>query len=176
MRLALDLATPLGHFGLRKERPEDAEFLFALFASCQTFTFDSMPLDAAAKAELMRLQFRAQTEGYRANFPDADFDIVELDGKPLGRLVVEREGDEALRFVDFVLLPERRGAGVGAAIMRALLAQAEAAGRKIRVAILWHNEPSLRMVRRLGFVQVGEHLPFLEMEWAPATVHAKADS
>jgi RimJ/RimL family protein N-acetyltransferase len=174
MRLVLDLPTPLGRFGLRPERPEDAAFLYHLFATSQAFVFDALPLEGAAKDEFVRFQFHAQTRGYRATFPNAEFSIVELDQKPLGRLVVEREGDEALRFVDFVLLPERRGAGVGPTIMRALMAGARAQGRKIRVAILWHNEPSLRMCRRLGFVQVEERPPFVEMEWRPEPVPAEA--
>jgi GNAT superfamily N-acetyltransferase len=172
MRLDLDLSTPLGRFGLRPERPEDAAFLYRLFSVTLAATLAALPIDETAKGELLRLQFRAQTQGYRATYPDADFSIVELDGQPFGRLIVEREGDAALRFVDFALLPERRGAGIGPTIMRGLMAGAHAQGLRIRVAILWNNEPSLRMCRRLGFVAIEERPPFVEFEWDPVTAAA----
>jgi RimJ/RimL family protein N-acetyltransferase len=35
----------------------------------------------------------------------------------------------------------------------------------VRCKVLWNNTASLRMCQRLGFVQVGDALPFLQLEW-----------
>jgi len=35
----------------------------------------------------------------------------------------------------------------------------------VRVSVIASNEASLRMTRRVGFVQVGEVPPFVQLEW-----------
>ena len=108
---------------------------------------------------------------YRARFTAASFDIIERDGIPIGRLIVD-PGDaaEPACLVDFVLLPEVRNDRLGRAIISAVLAEQASLGRKVRVKILWHNEPSQRMCSALGFVEIGREAPFIQLEWsAPRT-------
>jgi RimJ/RimL family protein N-acetyltransferase len=165
------LQTDKGPVTLRPERPDDEALLFRLFRSWALEDLEHMPVDAATKENLVRFQFGAQMMTYRANFPAASFDIIERDGEPIGRLIVD-PGDarEPACLVDFVLLPEQRNNRIGRAIISAVLAEQASLGRKVRVKILHHNEPSQRMCAALGFVEIGREAPFIQLEWsAPRT-------
>jgi RimJ/RimL family protein N-acetyltransferase len=164
------LQTDRGPVTLRPERPDDEALLFRLFRSWALADLDRGPFDEAIKENLLRFQFAGQTVTYRANFPQAHFDIIERDGAPVGRLIVA-SGDavEPTCLVDFVLLPEQRNSRLGRAIIAAVLAEQAALGRRVRVKVLHHNEPSRRMCAALGFVEIGQALPFIQLEWsAPA--------
>jgi GNAT superfamily N-acetyltransferase len=160
----LVLETARGPFTLRPERPGDADFLYALFCSHMAPNVAAMPVDDAVKESLLRMQFRSQTVSYRAQYPDARCDILERDGTPFGRLIVDEANDVAT-FVDFALLPGERGAGLGTAVMLRLMDWVGERCAVARLSILYNNEASLRMTRRVGFVQVAETPPYVEMEW-----------
>ena len=161
------LQTNKGPVTLRPERPDDEALLFRLFRSWALEDLERMPVDDATKENLLRFQFAGQTMTYRANYPTASFDIIERDGAPVGRLIVD-PGDarEPACLVDFVLLPEARNNRLGRAIISAVLAEQASLGRKVRVKILYHNEPSQRMCAALGFVEIDRDLPFIQMEWS----------
>ena len=165
------LQTVKGPVTLRPERPDDEALLFRLFRSWALEDLEHMPVDAATKENLVRLQFGGQMATYRANFPAATFNIIERDGAPIGRLIVD-PGDarEPACLVDFVLLPETRNDRLGRAIISAVLAEQASLGRRVRVKILHHNEPSQRMCAALGFVEIDREMPFIQLEWsAPRT-------
>jgi GNAT superfamily N-acetyltransferase len=164
----IEIPSPLGVLRLRPERDEDDDFRFQLFCqSCPT-EFALLRLEPAALHQLMRFQFRAQTEGYRANFPDARFDIIELASLPIGRIVVDRPRD-VLHIVDQAIVPSQRNRGVGTAIMKALMEEAGGAGQKVRLMVASTNDSAMRLYLRLGLAPIATEPLHVEMEWqAPA--------
>lgn len=164
----LPLSTPHGTLTVRPERddPADAAFLFALFASTRSADMAAMPLDVQARTFLLEMQFRSMTATYRQEFPDARFEIVELDGTPIGRLVTDVQPD-CVYYVDIALLPQRRGGGIATALMNAALAEPRALGLPGRVKVLSTNTASLRLCRRIGMVPRAELPPFVALEWHP---------
>jgi RimJ/RimL family protein N-acetyltransferase len=158
-----------GDLVLRPERADDGGFLAALFRHSALADMALMPVDDATKEALVRMQFDSQTATYRSQFPQARFDIVERDGEPIGRIVID-PGIQAGCIVDFALLPDCQGHGLGTAILRAVLAQFAGLRRRVECKVLAGNEPSLRMCRRVGFVQTDEAPPFLQLEWRPPEV------
>jgi ribosomal protein S18 acetylase RimI-like enzyme len=112
----------------------------------------------------MQMQFAAQTTSYAAQFPRARFDIIELDGRPIGRIVVDRPGDR-IHIVDQAIVPQLRSRGAGTAIMRALMQEAEETEMPIRLMVADANDPSLKLYQRLGFRQVDEAVMYMELEW-----------
>ncbi len=62
--------------------------------------------------------------------------------------------------VAYTVVPERRGQGLAGALLAALLerAAAEPRVRVVRASVSPGNEPSLRTLRRAGFVHVGEQV------------------
>lgn len=155
-----------GDLFLRPERADDAGFLAALFRHSALADLALMPVDDAMKEALVRMQFDSQTATYRSQHPQARFDIVERRGEPIGRLVVDPGGQVGC-IVDFTLLPDCQGRGLGTAILRAVLAQFAGLRRPVGCMVLAGNEASLRMCRRVGFVQTDAALPFLRLEWRP---------
>ena len=81
--------------------------------------------------------------------------IVEVDGRPVGVLKVLREPRE-WRIMQVQLVPEVQRAGIGARLLGALVAQAEAAGVVLTLSVLKGN-PARRLYERLGFGVVSEH-------------------
>jgi RimJ/RimL family protein N-acetyltransferase len=166
------LQTDKGPLTLRPERPDDEALLFRLFRSWALEDLERLPVDDATKENLVRFQFGGQMVTYRANYPAASFDIIERDGEPVGRLIVDPgNAQEPACLVDFVLLPEARNNQLGRAIISAVLAEQASLGRKVRVKILYHNEPSQRMCAALGFDEIDREPPFIQLEWsAPRTI------
>jgi RimJ/RimL family protein N-acetyltransferase len=165
------LQTDKGPVTLRPERADDEALLYRLFCSWALEDIARMPVDDATKEKLLRFQFAGQMATYRGRFPAASFDIIERDGEPIGRLIVDPgHTKEPACLVDFVLLPEQRNSRIGRTIISAVLAEQASLGRKVRVKILHHNEPSQRMCAALGFVEIGREPPFIQLEWsAPRT-------
>jgi ribosomal protein S18 acetylase RimI-like enzyme len=162
------IGSPLGTLRLRPEREHDQAFRFQLFCESCPPEFALLRLEPAAFDQLMRFQFEAQTVGYRADFPNARFDIIELDGQPIGRIVVNRPGD-TLHIVDQAITPLLRRRGLGTTIMKALMEEAGRAGLKVRLMVASTNDPAMRLYLRLGFAPIATEPLHVEMEWqAPA--------
>jgi RimJ/RimL family protein N-acetyltransferase len=153
-----------GMLRLRPERDADETFRYQLFCESRPAEFAFLPLAPAAFEQLMRFQFQAQTVSYRANFPDARFDIIEQDGAPIGRIVVSRPGN-MLYIVDQAIVPGLRNRGLGTAIMTALMEEAAEAALPVRLKVASSNDPSMRLYLRLGFVPIHVEPLYIEMQW-----------
>ena len=151
---------------LRPEREEDRDFLRRLYASTRAEEMAVVPWSEEEKEQFLTLQFQAQHKFYSEQFTAAAFDIVEIDGEPAGRLYVDRRADE-IRLIDIALLPEHRGRGLGGRLLRELLAEAGEAGKPVRIHVE-HNNPALRLYRRLGFTRIDDHGVYYLMEWRPS--------
>ena len=157
----MKIATPLGPVVIRPEAPADDDFRLTLFAQSRP---DLAVLPAEVRATLVPMQFRAQTLGYRAQFPAAQNEIIELGGQPVGRVVCDRSGG-VLHLVDIALLADARNQGLGGAVMRALMGSARAAGVGMRLRVAHSNPAAQRFYARLGF-RVAEQQPAdTVMEW-----------
>ena len=161
------IPTPMGPVLLRPERPEDRAFRFRLFCQSRPPEWSQVELAPEIREQIMAMQFEAQTTTYAARFPRARFDIIELDGEPVGRIVVNRPG-VMVHIVDHAIVPHLRNRGIGTAIMRALMEEAARAEVPVRLKVADANDPSLKLYLRLGFRPI-ETAPFyIELEWRRA--------
>jgi ribosomal protein S18 acetylase RimI-like enzyme len=92
--------------------------------------------------------------------------VVVVDGRPAGRLYVARWPEE-LRVIDIALLPEYRRRGIGTALLRALLEEAGASGRPVRIHVERFN-PALAVYEKLGFRLLEDRGVYLFLEWRAA--------
>lgn len=99
--------------------------------------------------DLLSMQFAARETGYRQRFPEASAEIVLCDGVPVGRVLVDREGAE-VHLVDIALLADHRGCGIGTVVLRELIEEARSSDRPLTLSVA-HDNPALRLYRRLGF-------------------------
>ena len=155
-----------GLLTLRKalDNEEDAAFAFALFAATRTPEMAAMPIDAKAKDFLMRAQYRSMTESCRREYPNARSEIIELEGRPVGRLVTD-VGDACVTYVDIAILPEAQGRGLGRRVMLNALEEPRRLGLTAQVSVLMHNAASLRLCESVGFVRTQKSPPFVRLEW-----------
>jgi ribosomal protein S18 acetylase RimI-like enzyme len=137
---------------LRPVGVDDAELLLGIYASTRAEELAVVPWSDAQRDAFLRQQFAAQSTSWRAQHPDADWSVVEVDGRPAGRLYVDRSGDE-LSIIDIALLPEFRGAGLGTALLRDILAEADE--RQVPVSIYVEVTNRAReLYIRLGFARL----------------------
>jgi ribosomal protein S18 acetylase RimI-like enzyme len=137
---------------LRPASPEDREFLVELYRSTRQSELDLVEWTDDAKSAFVDAQFTAQDAAYRAAYPDGQFDVVLVDGRPAGKLYLGRlEGE--LRVIDIIVAPELRGRGIGTALMRAVIDRAAQDGLDVTLHVeVWN--PALRIYERLGFERV----------------------
>lgn len=154
--------TTPGVITVRPEDPQDEPFLFELYASTRQDELDAWGWPPEMRSAFLTLQFKA-SQGYHQAFPDAEFQIVLLDGVNAGRIVVNRTREE-LRLVDIALLPQHRNAGVGTALLQRYFGEAAATRIPFCLQVLKGNRAE-RFYRRLGFTQPRETETHLEMEW-----------
>jgi RimJ/RimL family protein N-acetyltransferase len=169
---ATAIPSPLGLLRLRPEEPGDQAFRFRLFCQSRPPEWNLVVLDPAVREEIMRMQFAAQTDTYATRFPRARFDIIELGGEPVGRIVVNRPG-AFIHIVDHAVVPAWRNRGLGTAVMRALMDEAARSGIPVRLKVADANDPSLKLYLRLGFRPIETAPLYIELEWtAPASITA----
>jgi GNAT superfamily N-acetyltransferase len=150
---------------LRPVTPDDEPFLYELYKWAHSVELPMDQLDANQRELIWKMQFFAQQQTYSAQYPRAEDKIILIEGRPAGRLLVERTESE-IRGVDIGLLPEYRSTGVGSLIIQDLLAEAEATGKPFRIQVVKTNRAA-RLYERLGIYKTGESGMHFSMEWSP---------
>lgn len=145
----------------------DDEFLFNVYASTRAEELAGVDWGEPQKEAFVRQQFTAQHQWYTEQYDGASLDVVEVDGRPAGRLYVARWAEE-IRIMDIALLPEQRGAGTGTSLLRDLMAEAEAVGKKLTIHVERFN-PALRLYSRLGFTLTEDKGVYLLLAWTPTS-------
>lgn len=162
----LKIRTAHGTIGLREAKggPSEEAFLYLLFASNRAAEMALMPLTPDHKEFLLQVQFRSMNETYRRNYPNARHEIVEFDRWPIGRLVSDVRQD-CVYFVDFALLPQAQGLGIGTAVLEAALAEARRLDLPARLRSFAHNWAAQRLYDKLGFAVLAQEPPYALLEW-----------
>jgi ribosomal protein S18 acetylase RimI-like enzyme len=150
---------------LRDETVEDQLFLLEVYASTRAQEMALVPWSDEQREAFVRSQFEAQHSYYQAQFPDASYQVIMVDGERAGRVYVLRES-EAIRILDITLLPQHRNLGIGTSLIREILAEGDQAGKPVNIWVENFN-PSLKLFERLGFVRVQEHGFNCLMEYRP---------
>jgi ribosomal protein S18 acetylase RimI-like enzyme len=156
-------------FGVRYRAADDRDlpFLAAVYAWTRIQELEPTGWSDEVKRGFLISQFEAQHRHYREHYPNAEWLVIERDGKAIGRLYIDQWPEE-IRLIDIALLPEARGGGVGGAILADVMAEAEAAGKPLTIHVE-KNNPAMRLYRRLGFEPVDEHGIYDLMEWRPGS-------
>jgi hypothetical protein len=149
----------------RAPTPADEDFLFALYASTRQDEMSITGWDEAQKNAFLRSQFDAQRTHYQHHFSGAEHNLLIVEGKPAGRMMIHRNGSETL-LVDLSLLPKFCNAGIGSYLIKRLLGDEGAKGNSVRLHVLKFSR-ALPLYSRLGFSQLADKGMHLEMIWRP---------
>jgi len=136
---------------LRPATDDDREFLLRVYEFAREIELSSVPWDETMKRSFVEQQFEAQVTYYLAEYPAARHDVIILSesGEPVGRLYVNRT-TEQIAILDFTVLPNFRGRGVGSSVVRELIAEAHVSGRAVQVYVETFNPSRLFFINR-GF-------------------------
>jgi GNAT superfamily N-acetyltransferase len=134
---------------LRPTRDEDAAFLRALFVEARAADLmaDSLPDEQAAT--LLALQVEARDRDHARRYPHAVDRVIEVDGRPVGRILVDETG-AAVRVVDLGVLAAERGRGAATYALTRWTEEADRSGRDMTLQVAFGN-PAARIYERIGF-------------------------
>jgi GNAT superfamily N-acetyltransferase len=152
---------------LRPVVDQDDNFLLSVYAGTRTAELAQVPWSTEQKEAFVRMQFSAQKQHYATEYPQADHDLICVDGVPVGRLYLSRAA-EALHILDITVLPEHRNSGIGSVLLGQIVDEARGAGKPVTIYVESFN-PSLRLFERLGFRQDREEGFQLLMKWSPSS-------
>lgn len=154
-----------GAVTLRPATDADYSFMRELYGDTRAAEMQQFPLDDAQKQAFLDQQFAAQYEHYGIHYPTCERNIIELDGRPVGRLWLD-EWNEEIRLVDIAMLAEVCGKGIGTRLLEDVLARGAAAGKPVTIHVEIYN-PALRLYQRLGFEHVDTNGVYYLMRWTP---------
>ena len=144
---------------------EDEAFLLSVYASTRAPEMALVDWSAPQKEAFIQSQFNAQSRFYAEQYPHALFQIVLLDGRPVGRIYLHHGKDE-IRIIDIALLPEYRNQGIGSVLLKEVLQE----GREANIPVAIHVErfnPALSLYARLGFHLVEDKGVYYFLKWEP---------
>lgn len=149
--------------GLRAARDCDHAFLRDVYVAYRWEETAATGWPEAVRANFLADQFALQHRHYHANYPGADFLIVEIRGEPAGRLYLYRvPGD--IRIMDIAFMPAWRNKGTGAALIEMVQDEARQRGDKVSIHVEQSN-PAQNLYARLGFKAVKQDGIYILMEW-----------
>src|SRR5215468_5725248 len=148
---------------LRPVTESDEEFLLAVYASTRAEEMERVPWTAEQKDTFVKMQFAAQKSHYAASYPEANHDLIYVDGEAVGRIYLDR-GPDGLHILDVTVLLEYRNRGIGSAVLGRLLEEAGAGGKALTIYVETFN-PSLRLFERLGFRHADQKDFQLLLKW-----------
>jgi ribosomal protein S18 acetylase RimI-like enzyme len=157
---------------LRTITPADESFVRDVYASTRDAEMAIVPWDDAAKQQFLDMQHRAQAYHYDTHNPDAARDLVLLDGVPVGRLYVDRSGEE-IHLLDIALLPAYRSHGIGTHLILGLMEEARRERRRLRCHVERFNR-AWGLYDRLGFRPIADAGMYAYLEWVPDAVSITA--
>lgn len=149
---------------LRQVTPDDDPFLFSVYASTRADELAQVQWAEGQQEAFVKWQFEMQRREYDARFPDAQYDVVEIDGHSAGRIWIGQTEDE-IRLLDIALLPQFQNRGAGTILITDLIDQARRAGKRLRHMVFVLNDNADRFYERLGFVVIEDMGGYKHMEW-----------
>lgn len=149
---------------LQPVTPADENFLLTVYDSTRADELSQVEWAPGQREAFVRSQFDAQRREYDLRFPDADYYLIVIDGKPAGRIWIN-EGDRQIRLLDVALLPEFQNRGAGTALLRWLISKATAECKPLRHMVFVLNNDAHRFYERLGFVIIEDFGAYKHMEW-----------
>src|ERR1041385_7603382 len=150
---------------LRAITPEDSAFLLDLYKSSRGDDLRGLGWDEQRISEFLDMQYEAQQNFHATDYRDAADELILLEDKPIGRLLIESRPHE-VRCIDLGLLPEYRERGLGTGIIQKLQEKARREHKPLRLQVIRFSR-AVNLFDRLGFVRTSETGTHFQMEWMP---------
>jgi ribosomal protein S18 acetylase RimI-like enzyme len=145
---------------LRTANPDDESFLQELFFDVRSVEFTQMGFPLEQLTPLLSMQYKAQTQSYKAQYPNAEHSIIELSGEKIGRLLVNAK-EKTVHLIDIAILHNFRGQGFGSFLLEKLKSEREIIG----LSVYKTNFGAIKLYEKHGFAVTNDDEMYLEMEW-----------
>lgn len=153
---------------LRPSRQEDAPFLEQLHRT-QREDLQLIDGDKELIESIVDMQFKAQSEGYGEQTPNAMYFIIEKHHEKVGKVTVDF-GHNAVHIIDIAFLPQARGLGFGKAIIQSFQSAAIQNKVPLTLNVAEYNVAAQRLYQSLGFQVERNNPPYLGLIWYPQPV------
>jgi GNAT superfamily N-acetyltransferase len=145
---------------LRIANVDDELFLQELFSDVRSVEFTQFGFPLEQLKPLIAMQYNAQTQSYKLQYPNAEHSIIELNNEKIGRLLVNREAKNVF-LIDIAILHNFRGQGFGSFLLEKLKSEAESVG----LSVYKTNFGAIKLYEKHGFTVIKDDGMYLEMEW-----------
>jgi ribosomal protein S18 acetylase RimI-like enzyme len=136
---------------LRSEAETDIPFLLQLYADSRAAELAAVPWTDDQKKVFLENQFMLQRTHYYQHYQAARFDLILLEGIPVGRFYVHR--DIEIRLMDIIVAPAYQQRGIAKWCFEQLFFEAQASGLDISLHVEVNNF-ARAWYARLGFVEL----------------------
>ena len=144
--------------------PDDEAFLQELYATTRD-DLTGVFSDKSDLRQLLLIQYKGQQASLSAEFPNAVDQIILLDGKPVGRLMLDHRKD-SIHGVDIAVLSAARNLGVGTCVLAELIEDCAKKGDYFTLNVVKGN-PAIHLYERLGCYVDGDNGTHFSMTWNP---------
>ena len=169
--MPLDLsAPPIAGIALRTVEARDEAFLRALYYSVREAELSVTNWDERTRRAFTDSQFDHQDRWYRSQYAGAKLLVIERAVEPIGRLYLHEMPGE-LRLMDIALVPARRNAGLGTALIEWLKELAALEGRAVTLYVETFN-PARGLYARLGFAEESIEGYYVRCRWTPGAARS----
>ncbi|MBX7054057.1 MAG: GNAT family N-acetyltransferase [Pyrinomonadaceae bacterium] len=149
---------------LRPAAADDAAFLYELYAETRQAEVAMFGWDAASVEAFLRMQFDMRTRAYAMQYPQAEDHVMIVDGRPAGRMIVDRR-DDAIVLIDIAVAGTFRQRGIASLLIRRLQRESAAARVPLTLHVDRSNQNAFSLYQRLGFEISGEDQIQFSMRW-----------
>ncbi|MDG2124085.1 MAG: GNAT family N-acetyltransferase [Verrucomicrobiales bacterium] len=154
--------------GLALRPADDANdhgFLLDLFKETRSGLFAAADLDPHLQDKITQTQFDAQNAGFRRSFPNGQFNLITLDGEPIGQWYTD-ENPLRAEIVYATITAAHRRNGIVAALTRQLARHTKNHNKRL-LAFVEKLNPARDIWRHLGFHVIEDHTTHERLEHQP---------
>lgn len=144
---------------------DDMAFLSELYRTTRWDEVLQIAWDDEQRKAFLHQQFTAQHQHYLSHYPHAEKLLIMRAEEPIGRIYVDRD-EVSICLIDVALLPAYKHRGIGTALLRELLTEAQQQNKKVVIHVENFN-PAYRWYVKHGFQQVEDKGVYQYMEWYP---------
>ena len=142
---------------------EDDVFLEQLFRYTRNDLYQ-LPMSREFIDKLVAQQYQLQQASYRQQAPDAKIYVIESRQSAIGKIMLHVDVS-SIHIVDFSILPEKRGQGIGSRVLQAVQNIARQRKHAIRLSVDRMNLPAKKLYLSQGFVMTGANETHDMMVW-----------
>lgn len=149
----------LAAFTLRSATEADLPFLFKVSTEAMEPVHEALHPGEEFNEE-------QEFEKYKNKFEPNKIQVIQYEGKDVGRLRVVRSS-ESIYIGGIQILPEFQGKGIGTALFTELIEESEQTGVPITLEVHDVNQSAINFYKKLGFKESGKEENKMVMKFTP---------